>query len=70
MFHVAYVSVVSFWAAAKNMCIWSVRGQKQVRSEIKSKVYYASPAIGPERIVPYFGQIKPIKPRYTRIGLF
>ena len=44
----------------------SVWGRTQVRSEIKSKVHHASPAIGPEYVVPYLGRIKP---RYTRVGL-
>ena len=48
---------VSFWAAAKNKCTWSVWGQKQVRSGTKSNVYPASPAIGLERIVPDFGRM-------------
>ena len=65
-FHVTYVSVVIFWAAAKNRWTWSVWGRKQVRSEIQSNVHHASPAIGPEHIVPCFGRIKP---RYTRVGL-
>ena len=66
MSHVAYISVVIFWAATKNRCTLSVWGRTQVRSEIKSKVHHASPAIGPEYVVPYLGRIKP---RYTRVGL-
>ena len=55
-----------FWAAAINRCPWSVWGQKQVRYDIKSEAYHASPAICPERIAPYFCWITP---RYIRVGL-
>ena len=52
--------------AAKNRYTWSVWGQKQVHTKIKSKAHPTSPAIGPKRIVPVFGRMKP---RYTRVCL-
>ena len=55
-----------FRAAAKNRYTWSVWGRKQVHYKIKSKVHPTSPAIGPKRIVPVFGRIKP---RCTRVCL-
>ena len=49
-------------AAAKNRYTWSVWGQKQVHSKIKSKAHSTSPAIGPKRIVPVFGRRSPGTP--------
>ena len=54
------------WAAAKNRYTWSVWGQKQVHSKIKSTAHPTSPAIDPKRVVPVFGRIKP---RYTHVCL-
>ena len=52
--------------AAKSTFAWSVWGRNQVHSKIKSKAHPTSPTIGPKRIVPDFGRIKP---RYTGVCL-
>ena len=52
--------------AAKNRCTWSVWDQKQVHPTIKPKAHPTSPVIGPKRIVPVFGRIKP---GYNRVCL-
>ena len=56
---------VFLWAAAKNRSTWSVWGQKQVHSTIKSKVHPASPAVGPKRIVPVYARSSPGSPEFV-----